>query len=209
MWVKYEDAAKFIYQAIEMFKLPSVSIKTETVKLAGALHLVEDTGQEMKASFTQSNGYRMNKAYRSGTRFRLYINNYQPAYVYAIGSDLSNKIYQIFPHAKGVSPALNYSQNSVPIPSEKEHVRMDGNIGTDYLCVIYSKGPLNLKDIKTNILQQSNRYTFQEKVQNVLGSKLMSDEEINYNSSNGIMRFDSEAKGKSIATIFVEMEHIE
>jgi len=207
IWVTYKDASEFIYQAIEVFKMPSAIKKTESVKLAGSLRLTEDTGQEMKASLTNTDGYRMNKAYRSGTRFRLYLNNDQPAYVYAIGSDLTNKVYQVFPHEKGVSAALNYSHNSVPIPSEDHHIRMDGNVGTDYLCVLYSQKPLNLDDIKQQIKQESSRYSFQEKVQNVLGNKLMSDSEIDYSSSNGKMSFKGEAKGKSIAALFLEMEH--
>lgn len=209
IWVKYKDASEFIYQAIEVFKLPTVKKETETVKLAGSLQLVEDTGQEMKASLTSKKGYKMDKAYRSGTRFRIYLNNEQPAYVYAFGSDLSNKIYQVFPYAEGISPMLNYSSNSVPIPSETKHIRMDGNVGTDYLCVLYSHKPLNLDDIKAQIQNQNSRYDFQEKVQNVLSDALMSDDEIEYNSSNGKMSFTSEAKGKTVAAIFLEMEHVE
>lgn len=208
IWVKYEDAAEFIYQAVEMFKMPSVAKEDEKNTLAGSLRLVENTGQEMKASL-KNDHYEMNKAYRSGTRFRIYLNNNQPAYVYAIGSDNSNKIYQVFPHKKGISPALNYSQNSVPIPSENQHVRMDGNVGTDYLCVIYSKLPLNLDDIKKSISRQSSRYSFQEKVQRVLGSQLMFGKEIQYDTQNGTMSFKAEAKGKSIATLFVQLEHID
>ncbi|BDS13551.1 C1 family peptidase [Aureispira anguillae] len=209
IWVRYEDAAEFIYQAIELFKMPAIASKNETTKLAGALKLVEDTGQEMTASLNSSKAYQMNKAYRSGTRFRIYLNTYQPAYVYAIGSDNSNKIYQVFPHKKGVSPVLNYSENSVPIPSQDHHVRMDGNIGTDYLCVIYSKNPLNLEEIKRTVSQESSRYSFQEKVQRALGSQLMSNDNINYGIKDGKMSFTAEAKGKSIAVLFLQMEHID
>jgi hypothetical protein len=207
IWVRYQDAAEYVYQAIEIFKMTSLTKKNEAVKLAGSLRLVEDTGQEMKASLSSGNSYRMNKVYRSGTRFRLYLNNSQPAYVYAIGSDLSNEIYQVFPHQKGVSPALNYSQNSVPVPSETHHIRMDGNTGTDFLCVIYSIKPIDLDILKSSLSQQSSRYSFQQKVQNTLGSKMMSDEEIDYCSENGKMSFYARAKGKSVALIFVEMEH--
>lgn len=209
MWVKYVDAAEFIYQAVEIFKMPTIKKEDEYVSLAGSLQLVESTGQEMKASLTGTNGYRMTKAYRSGTRFRIYLNNDQPAYVYAIGSDLSNKVYQVFPHEKGVSPALNYSKSSVPIPSETHHVRMDGNVGTDYMCVIYSKNPLDLDEIKRKITQQSSRLSFQEKVQRVLGDDLMDSNDVTYTSSDGKMGFKAKAKGKSVAAIFMEMEHVD
>lgn len=207
IWIKYEDAAEFIYQAVEMFKMPSLAKEDEKNQLAGSLQLKEASGQEMRASLKGNNVYEMDKAYRSGTRFRIYLNNDQPAYVYALGADNSNAIYQVFPHKKGVSPSLNYSKSSVPIPSEDHHIRMDGNIGTDYLCVIYSTLPLNLEDIKKSISKQNNRYSFQEKVQRVLGDQLMSNEEVQYNSKNGVMSFKAEAEGKSIATLFVQMEH--
>jgi len=208
IWVKYEDAAPFIYQAIEMFRLPNAA-KTVTTKLSGSIRLVENTGQEMKARLAGAKGYRINKAYRSGTRFRLYINNHQPAYVYAIGSDLSHELFQVFPHKEGISPALNYSDNSVAIPSETDHIRMNGTVGTDYLCVLYSQKPLDLDALKATIQQQSNRYSFQEKVQKALGSALMSSDEMNYESKNGQIRFNGEAKGKTVAALFVEIQHID
>jgi len=37
----------------------------------------------------------------------------------------------------------------------------------------------------------------------------MSDKEVQYNSQNGVMSFKAEAKGKSIATLFVQLEHID
>lgn len=208
IWIKYEDAAEFIYQAVEMFKLPSLS-KNKSAKLAGSLKLVEDTGQEMTASLSNNNRYKMNKAYRSGTRFRIYLNNYQPAYVYAIGSDATHKIFTIFPHQKGVSPMLNYSENTVPIPDQNHHIRMDGTVGTDFICVLYAQQPLDIDQLKRSIRQESSRYSFPEKVQRVLGSQLMSTDEVKYHSKNGKMSFVAEAQGKSVAALFVEIEHID
>jgi len=207
MWVKYKDAADYIYQAIEVYQLAKIK-KDETVKLAGSLRLEEDTGQEMTASLQSDNTYKLKKAYRSGTRFRIYLNNKQSAYVYAFGSDLSSKVFPVFPYAKGVSPFLNYDYNSVPIPSETKHIRMDGNTGTDYLCVLYSKVPLDIKSIQRKIEGQSSRYSFKQKVANVLGSKLIKSSNISY-TDNGKMSFSAVSKGEPVAAIFMEMEHID
>lgn len=211
MWVSYEDAANYIYQAVEMFKMPSVDknnkvIATET-KLAGSLRLVENTGQEMKATLQKNRTYKLNKVYRSGTRFRIYLNNKNAAYVYAITSDLTNKIVQIFPHQKGISPYLNYSYNSIPIPSESQHIRLDGTEGTDYICVLYSKSPLNIKDIKYKIARQNSRYSFQEKVKKAVGEQLMNSEEVKYDRLSGEMKFFAKSKTKTIASLFMEMTH--
>ena len=207
IWVKYEDAAEFIYQAVEMFKLPAVR-QQQVVELAGSLRLVENTGQVMAGTW-QGNSYQLNKAYRSGTRFRLYLNNQQAAYVYAIGSDLSNKVYQVFPHAPGVSPVLNYSKNSVPIPNQDQHIRLDGNTGTDFLCVLYSEKPLNIAQIKQDIAQQSNRYTFQQKVERVLANDLVRRQEVKYDQSGTRMGFSARSNDKPVAALFVHWEHID
>lgn len=207
IWVRYEDAAEFIYQAVEMFKLPAARPK-QVVELAGSLRLVENTGQAMTAAW-KGDHYQLHKAYRSGTRFRIYLNNQQSAYVYAIGSDLSNKVYQVFPHAPGVSPVLNYSKNSVPIPSQNKHIRLDGNTGTDFLCILYSKKPLPIAQIKREIAQQSSRYSFQEKVQRVLGNDLMQAQEVHYDQSGKHMSLSGRSKDKPIAALFVQWSHID
>lgn len=207
IWVKYEDAAEFIYQAVEMFKMPAVR-QQQVVELAGSLRLVESNGQVMAGTW-QGNHYQLNKAYRSGTRFRLYLNNQQAAYVYAIGSDLSNKVYQVFPHAPGVSPVLNYSKNSVPIPSQDQHIRLDGNTGTDFLCVLYSEKPLNIGQIRRAIAQESNRYSFQQKVERVLASDLVRSQEVKYDQSGTRMGFSARSNDKPVAALFVHWEHVD
>lgn len=211
IWVRYSDAAEFIYQAVELFKLPPAARQehtTTTYNLAGSVKLVENTGKEMLATWTPA-GYQLNQAYRSGTRFRLYLNNRTPAYVYAIGSDLSHKVYTAFPYAPGVSPFLNYTQSSVAIPSEDQHIRLDNNTGTDYLCVLYSKDQLDIEAIKRGIANQSNRYSFQEKVRRVLGDQLMPPEAIQYQKNNGHMAFSATSKTSSVVALFVQWAHTE
>lgn len=210
IWVKYADAAEFIYQAVEMYKLPPVkhAESVTTNRLSGSIKMVENNGQEMLATWTPA-GYQLNRPYRSGTRFRLYLNNRTPAYVYAIGSDLSHKTYTVFPYASGVSPLLNYTQSSVPIPNEKQHIRLDNNTGTDYLCVLYSKQPLDLKAIKRGIANQDARYSFQEKVRRVLGDQLMSQEEMQYQKSDGRIAFSATSTANSVAALFVQWKHTE
>ncbi|MCH2046254.1 MAG: DUF4384 domain-containing protein [Saprospiraceae bacterium] len=206
IWIGYEDFVDYVYQAMEVYHYDAP--KDQEIELAGSLKLQLDNGQEMKANLQGNKTYRMDRAYRSGTRFRLYISNNEPAYVYAIGSDLTQKTYKVFPHERGMSAALTYSRNDVAIPSEDKHVRMDGTVGTDYLCVLYSKEPLNLEEIQRNIENQSSRYSFREKVEKVLGSKLMANNDVTY-GRNGKISFNAKAKGKSVVALIVETEHID
>jgi hypothetical protein len=206
VWVRYEDFANFVYQAIELINFEAVD-KNQDVNLQGALRLELDTRQEMRPLLQANNTYKIDRAYRSGTRFRIYISNNEPAFVYAIGSDLTAQTYQVFPYAPNVSAALTYKQNDVPIPSESKHIRMDNKVGTDFLCILYSKEALDIEDIRRKIGQQSNRLTFQQKVETVLGNKLMKGTEIQFERSR--MAFKAKGKGKSVAMLMVEIEHIE
>lgn len=90
----------------------------------------------------------MNKAYKSGTKFRIYISNNEPAFVYAFGTDLTGELYPVFPRKPGISPALTYKQNNVAIPDEDHYIEMDNTTGTDYLCVLYSLNPLDYEEIQ-------------------------------------------------------------
>lgn len=206
IWVRYKDFADFVYQAVELIHFDPVV--NQDVALSGSLRFQLDTGKDMAVSLNSEKTYKMSQAYRSGTRFRLYITNNEPAYVYAFGSDLTAKTYQIFPHRPEVSAALTYSRNDVALPSEENHIRMDNNVGTDYMCVLYSKEPLNVDEIRKNVENQSSIYSFKQRVENAVGSKLMKGSEINY-SSSGKISFNGKAKGKSVAALFVEIEHIE
>ncbi len=207
IWVRYKDFVDFVYQAVELIQFDS-DVNQE-VSLAGAIRFIRDDKMEMKANLQSNKTYRMDRAYRSGTRFRLLISNNEPAFVYAIGSDLSGKTYQVFPHRPNVSAALTYKRNDVPIPAEDKHIRMDDKVGTDYLCLIYSKEALNVDDIRQKIENSSNRLNFKQKVEAALGEKLMKDNEVSFDRSSGKMAFNAKAKGRNCVAMIVEIEHID
>jgi hypothetical protein len=208
IWVKYSDFAKFVYQAMELIHFDNVEPNTE-VALSGSVRYVRDDKMEMKASLTSGKTYKMDMAYKSGTRFRLYISNNEPAFVYAFGSDLTNKTYSVFPYAPNVSPALTYKKNDVAIPGEEKHIRMDGTTGTDFLCVLYSKDALDIESIRAKIESYGSKYSFKQKVEMAVGNKLMKDSDISYVKSGGKISFNAKAKGKSCLALIVEMEHVD
>jgi len=132
IWIKYDDYAKFTRYAYEFVDLPVP--KPEVADLNGQLKLVLASGQEMPANlFMSTRGlsvvpaktvpgpltiYQVANEYPSGTRFRMYISNDRPAYVYAISSDLTNAVTKIFPYEDGLSAALTDKKNDVAIPDE-------------------------------------------------------------------------------------------
>lgn len=201
IWITYNDYNQFVKYAFEMIDGRMV----ETVALSGQLEFIKDDGSTMSASFDKTSGiYRMDQAYSSGTKFRMMISNNEPAYVYAFGSDLSKKSFQIFPHNEMVSPYLGYKGNNVAIPDENHYVRMDENIGRDYFCVLYSKEALDINTIMYKVASAPGN-TFPERLNSVLKDKLVPTNEVIYSEFD--INFKANATGKSIVQVTVEFEH--
>ncbi len=203
IWIKYQDFAKFTPYAFELIDYPKTS-KPWQADLAGKLKLVLSNGSQMRVT-RRNNIYKTTRSYRSGTRFRIYISNNEPAYVYAFGSDLTAQVYPIFPHKQGISPALTYKRNEVPIPDEDHYIAMDNTIGRDFIVVLYSKDELDINTIQRQVEQQSG--SFAQKVKKVLSTKLVKATNIRY-STNSIS-FKARSRGRIVVPLIVEIPHIQ
>jgi hypothetical protein len=102
--------------------------------------------------------YRMDRAYTEGTRFRLFLRNNEPAYVYAIAMDNTNQAVVLFPYKANISPALNYKNNEVALPSEDKFIKMDNVRGTDIFCLLYAKEPLDIQAICRRLEQETGTF---------------------------------------------------
>ena len=202
IWIKYRDYANFVKYAFELMETPIR--QANQYDLAGSIRMVLANGNEMKARL-KNNTYRLVKPYKSGTRFRIYLSNSQPAFVYAFGSDFTSQVFQIFPHNQYVSAALSYKQNDVPIPDEDHYIEMDNTVGTDYLCVLYSTKPLNIAKILKRV--KSAYGTFQQKVESVVSVGLVAKQNVKYDVGSKI-GFKARSGGKNIVALFIETEHI-
>ena len=147
--------------------------------------------------------YQTANPYTSGTNFRIYISNNQPAYVYAISSDLTNQVTRIFPYEDGISAALTYKKNDVAIPDEDHFIQFDNQPGKDFLCVLYSRNALNINDIISRVSAQTG--TFNERVYNVLRDRIVDPKNIKFNSNN--IAFDGTSNGKDLVALMVELDH--
>jgi hypothetical protein len=207
IWIKYDDFAEFTKYAYEPIALAKKTTP-DIVDLSGEIKMELSTGGTMLAQYATRQGnvgyYKMKQPYTSGTKFRIYISNNEPAFVYAFGSDATTQdVFTIFPHKSGVSAALNYKSNNVALPDESHWIKMDNTVGTDYMCVVYSKEPLNIESIKTQIKQQSGNFV--DKVNKVLSSKLVKGENTTFNA--GTIQFSAKSKGQSVVAMVVETTH--
>ncbi len=202
VWIRYKDFHNFVKYAYEMFTIP----KSEPAKvdLSGKITLPLAEGGQMLPRHQANGYYKITKSMLSGTKFRIRISNNEPAFVYAFGSDLSKKSYQIFPHKAGISPALIYKSNNVAIPDERHFIRMDDNKGTDFLCVLYSKIELDIDQIMTQMELETGN--FQQRLQTVLGDKLVAPKNIKYQA--GTIEFSAVSQNKSVVAVIAEIDHL-
>lgn len=198
-WITYTDFARFVYQGLEVLKFE----KAANFTLGGEIRLVGENGEEMPVRY-RNGYYQTQSAYPSGTRYRIYSENKEPCFLYVFSSDLTNQIYPIFPATDGVSAALNYTNSEIAIPSEEQNIRMDGTVGTDYLCALYSKEPINIADIKRRILNEKG--SFQEKVAKVLGTLSVESEKVVF--ERGKMRFSTQVTSRPVVAVVMAMGHI-
>ncbi len=202
IWITYEDFADFVYQAFEMLPLKQPKPISEPTNLKGSVKFVQNSGEEMNVVL-KDNTYHFKEPYTEGTRFRIYLNNDEPAYVYAFGTDTSKEVFPIFPLESSISAALTYNKNQVAIPSEKKHIRLDGKVGKDYICIIYSKNPLNIENIKNKVRKGSG--TFQNEVKSSLKSIEIKAENIKLKRNE--IAFEAKSLNRNVVVVFMEIEH--
>lgn len=214
IWVKYQDYANFTRNAYELINNIKYEPEPSEPDLSGKLKFVTSNNREISVTYQKNRGlsvvsavrqgaYKTNQSYSSGTKFRLYITNNEPAYVYAISSDNTMNINQLFPHKPEISPILNYSSNEVAIPDEDHFIQMDNVTGTDIFCLLYSKEELNIETIISKIKSQSGN--FPERLDNTLASKLVDASDINFDDYN--ISFSAFSKGKIVVPVIIEIEH--
>jgi hypothetical protein len=220
-WVRYKDYSNYTHDALELYLKPkstttkttkttntTKTTKTTTVtktKFSGNLSMKLSNGRTLQATLGTSNGlmrYRITESLVSGTRYRIYLGNNQPCYVYVFSGDQQNNVAVNFPYSSNISPALTYSSNDIALPGENTWLELDDTRGTDYLCVLFSKYSVNIESL-LNFLQKSSG-NFYEKVKTGFSEYLASQNEINFSSTS--MSFNATTTGAMVPLI-VEFSH--
>jgi hypothetical protein len=216
-WISYQDFVRFVKYAFELIDIPEP--KQGVADLSGSIKLVLTSGAEMPVSLREATRglkvitaqktpdpltvFQTADTYTSGTGFRIYISNDQPAYVYAISSDLGNNDAVLFPLEKTISAALTYKKNAFAIPDERSYIAFDEKPGKDFLCVLYSRSELNINDIISKI--SSEQGSFNQRIFKVIGPRIIDASDIKFTDNE--MAFQAYSKDKDILAMMVEMDH--
>lgn len=208
IWLKYKDFAAVTYEAYEMADYEATTPNNTRADLAGSFEVILDNGNSMPVRLnnntTETVNYSASKSYSSGIQFRLSFTNNQPAYVYLISYGTNTqKVSNIFPF-DGYSAYLDYSKNEIMIPNEDYWVQMDNNIGTDYLCILFSKEELDIKAIAKQMQRQSG--SFDAKLKATLQNKMVENRSVNLAKDK--ITFEAKLNGKTVIPITLEIKHV-
>ncbi len=176
--------------------------KEPMAKLSGEL-ILEIEGQKLETKLDE-NLYKSIDGFYENTNYQLSIINNEPAYVYVIGSNLKKQTDVLFP-LEGQSAFLSKQGSRVALPGGDYMYQMDDVKGNDYLCVLYSKKPLDIKNVINQMRFKSG--TFMQRLYKTLGDDVVPMNKIKYDEK-GELKFSAESKSKTIVPIVVEMKHL-
>lgn len=194
-WVAYEDFAKYTRGAYEMSSVrfaaerywseqepepvpqpepqPEPEPEPEpviTTIYKGSFSMPLYYGGEEVAVELDDDVYYAKDSFSFTDRFRLELTNTKPCYVYAFASDeTTGKATRLFPDKK-TSALLDYSSNTIALPSENTWIEFDSVPGTDYMVVLYSLDELDLDAIMASYENAvkgglTGRYSLKDRVE--------------------------------------------
>lgn len=192
IWMPYQYFNEICFEAYEMYE-----IEEPASQIAGEVKFNLSVGVEMPLRL-KDGFYETTQTYQAGTLFKMYLSNAEPIYMYAFSTDLLDKSHLIFP-SEQKSPLL-YQNMSTTLPDENHYIQIDNPSTTDYICVLYSKERLHLPSLLEQLSALEGKLL--DRIQKVLGSKLIPVQQINFQEVTGI-KFTARADKGSILPIIV------
>lgn len=204
--MKYDDFCKVCKYAYDVYKKKIAPIPVKRNAFAGEMYIEEKDGKGHMSLSLKTDGainyYKANEPYLSGSKFRLYVSNNEPAWVYVIASDKQNNVAKLFPYADNISANLNYRSNNIALPDETHEYIFDNTVGTDYFCILYSSEELDINSVVSAI--KNAQGSFCDKVSSVLSNKLASNTEIRYDPYK--IGFNATTNG-TLVPLIIEIDH--
>jgi C1A family cysteine protease len=208
IWIPYKAFVDFVIESYEMIE--NLAIYSDTVKYEGFSRIeIFERGAPKPAAlvFSPEGYYKTATSFTKGTQFRFVIGAGEIAYVYSFAISKparDNNFYSpvlLFPQT-GISPLLNYRENSVILPSEDKTLALDAEAGMEYLVTLYSKQPLDIQAIMRSFV--SAQGSIGERLKAAVGVNLLSS--VSYNAKEASFTVTTD-NSRAIAALVVAIEH--
>ncbi len=200
-WIRYNDFIDYFQEAFELLENPAMA-HPEGAELSGAMKIVHRDGHSPEVRWNGSR-YVVGEDFPSGTRFQIYLDNNEPAFVYMIGVDTAGQTYRLFPSDPNMSPALTYKRNQVALPGEDLFIQTDQNPGEEDIVVLYSLRQLDLDAVETGI--RAGNGDLRARLRAVLGDALVPPERVSYQPS--AMVFKANGRTNGVVALIVSINH--
>ena len=199
IWIPYNDFINYTRQAFSLYMIPA---KNSVSELSGGVQLEMVSGSgNMDLEAIKPGYYKIKYSYPSGTQFKIKVLNHSTGFLYVFASDLTQEIFELFP--PDLTSAAFSREASFYVPDEDTPIEIDETIGTDYLCVLFSKEDLDISNIYSQIQAASG--SFQEKINTVLKDKLVPADQINFKFSEA--DFLVRETDKTVVALIIEHDH--
>ncbi len=206
-YIRYQDLPKWLLCAYQMIPEKTALIESE-VDMQGSLFLQKrENAENLSVTRLKTDDmlrYKTDKPLYSRERYRIHLSNAFPAYVYVFAVDKLGNANLLFPQQdRKVSALLTGQDDHIVLPSERHWITLDDNIGTDYLCIIYSKNSIDFREILIELSRPNKspidllRYVLQSQIVPHAAMQIEPDK-ISFKAASGL---------QSVVPIIVEMEH--
>jgi hypothetical protein len=201
LWIRYDDFVDFTRYAYEVFRISSPN---DQKKLSGSVQLRLNTDRPVPLEYVEEGVFKSADPFTTGTYFRVYLKNYEPAYIYIFGLDDENQYFKIFPHSEAISPALVYSSYELAIPGEDNYIEIIGDPGQENLCILYCKEPIDYNDLVENLAKYPGSLI--ENLDALLSEKVINPSVIEL--ENDRLKFDFRIDDQTAVLIRIQINHI-
>jgi len=205
VWVRYTDFGNHVMEAYELIE--DLLAYNNVAEFSGSVEIeMRDSERSMEVEFVNAGYYKTKSSHPSGTLFRYIMNCDKPAYLYAFAAD-ADSLTRIFP-AEGVSAVLDYRENVFAFPPDRpgeiDWMELDDVAGTDYLVVLFSKQPLDIKAIEERFM--SARGNFVQRVGQAVGRNFIRPQYAKY-EKNRIAYNAQSSNGNAVFGLLLAIEH--
>jgi C1A family cysteine protease len=214
IWIPYKAFTDFVLEGYEMIE--NLATYSDSVKFSGFGRIeVLRSGavQPAPLGLDPLGFYKTLDALEEGTEFRFVAGSGESAYMYAFAASQPDETQegrdgggfyspiQLFPQA-GISPLLNYRDNTVVLPGEDRILVLDEVPGMEYLVVLYSKQNLDIRSIMRRF--ESARGTLHERLAVAVGSRLLAA--VSYSKEEAAFTAET-ADARAVAALVLAIDH--
>lgn len=201
IWIRYDDFLAFVKYAYELYHMSANETMTN---LSGSVELKMNTNKPVLMERLATGVFRSVHPFATGTYFRIYLKNENPAFIYVFGVDQAHQIFRIFPYSDNISPALVYRGDELTIPGEDSYIEVIGDPGQEVLCILYSKDPIDFDILMKNLARYPGN--LMENLDALLHGKIIDPKDIHWKNDN--ISFEVTNKSRSAVLIQIQINHI-